>query len=418
MANRAVSLTIRDNRKFNPTKPWMVNVPRSMNGGARYSPSFPTKGEAIRWSEDFAKGLVEKGRKEAVSNAPFFSGAWNDFCEVKDAKEKKKRAEKNGDSPGKKPINRDGKTGKPIRTHGETRRYFGPKLLDLWGASRMDLLTALDIEKGLLKLSAAHGWEARTTFNAFSMLRTFYRWAHARGLCPANLPELLKDDFKKPPSRRITITPLEMKVLLHCTSGRRGDERSRQDQKIVRRFLAAGGFAGTRTAEIQGMRDKDFHWQDNEMHVPPEAIKDTEDRGGTSERYVRMLPAFVANFPEDFEGLAIPISRRLFEEARDRVRGRAMKIFRRLARDQKRTDINVLKWDKWPKNCLRHTFLSALLAITKNAPRVAQEGGHQNIKTLKRDYERAMKERVAAEYFSLGVEKGANIIPFQFHQAA
>lgn len=172
------------------------------------------------------------------------------------------------------------------------------------------------------------------------------------------------------------------------------------------RFLVAGGFAGIRTDEQlgddaeDGLHSRDFDWEDGEIHIRPEVIKNTAHRGGMRERYIKMIPAFLRWMPRDFTGPMLPVTDRQFRLIRKKHRERVAKLMARLNRFGG-FQFDLEKWKDWPDNCLRHTYASAMLAATKNAALVSEEMGHTNPRTLKKEYARAMKERAARSYLDL-----------------
>lgn len=369
MANK-ISLAIRFNEKAfksgKLTKPYLVSIPRSLNDGVRGSKSFATKDDARRWADDFARGLVKGGRVEAQLQGPSVGEKWDDYSDAAKIGRSKRQVQ-----------NLD---------------YFGPKITAGLGSVPMKLLSVRAIEKWLISMQKEYKWSKRTVFNAFSALRTFVRWAKRRKYIDHDPTEELGEEIRKPASSKTIISALEMKILLHCT----------KRDRMLRAFLVFGGFAGIRTKEIQGMDWANCDWDGGEIHVPPSAIKETKERGGMAERYVKMQPAFLANIPRHLDGNIIPVSRRVFESRRQDLKGRAVRLMNRL-QERQGVKFDLLKWEDWPDNCLRHTYASCLLASSKNAHMVAHEMGHQGVKTLLREYARALKEREAFAFLALKV---------------
>lgn len=65
------------------------------------------------------------------------------------------------------------------------------------------------------------------------------------------------------------------------------------------------------------------------------------------------------------------------------------------------TLIKKAKIDPYPRNALRHSFASYLMAETENAPKVAAQLGQTNIDTLYRNYREVVSREDAAGYFEL-----------------
>jgi integrase len=55
----------------------------------------------------------------------------------------------------------------------------------------------------------------------------------------------------------------------------------------------------------------------------------------------------------------------------------------------------------WPSNAMRHSFASYLLALCKDAPRVAHEMGHQSSGMLFQNYRKLVTAEEGKKYFQI-----------------
>ena len=337
----------------------MVEIPASLTGTIRKRPSFHTRAEADEHADQFRLKALAMGSKVAAeSNTQSVRSAWAEFKESKlpDAS-------------------------KPER---EALNVNENRIIGAFGALPLDLVKPAAVDRWL----KGKEWSKRTRFNAFSYLRTFLRWCNRRGKLDGNsleAIEALADEIRKPPAPKAIISAEEMEILLELT----------KKNAVMRAAFVLGGFAGIRTKEILLMTWNLCDFEAEEIHVTKDIIKATEQRGGMRERYVKMLPAFLKHIPRELTGKIVDVGSKGFRDRRTRL----LSSIR--AEVEKRGLPDAEKWNKWPSNCLRHTYASALLATTKDAWKVAHELGHTNTKTIHQDYARAMKEKEALAYFNL-----------------
>jgi integrase len=135
-----------------------------------------------------------------------------------------------------------------------------------------------------------------------------------------------------------------------------------------------------RSEEILKLKWSSVDFPAGEIHVPPEAIK--KSAGGMREKYVAMLPAFLRAVPRDLRGKVIPVSRTTFHYHATRL-------------------AQKLGYQKWPHNCLRHSFASYHLAMWENASTTAHQLGHTSTKMVFENYARAVKKADAIRWWNL-----------------
>lgn len=339
---------------------YKVEIRASLNGGRRLRKFFTTKFAAERFRDEFAGRMLEVGVQSATIGGELVSSAIDQFVS-----EKLRNAS--------------------LR-ESQTLRLNKARISTAFGHVPLELLSEPRGAKMVADWLNRQEWSKRTRFNAFSYLRTFLRWCHRRGMIKQNCADRLADEISKPPSPKEIVTPEEMKILLHVT----------KRDPVMRAFVVFAGFAGVRTDEIRKIDWMNCDWDGQEIHIPPDAIKKTEGRGGMRERYVKMIPAFLRHIPKGLRGKVIPMSTpKAFYERRAKLLPRIRKIAARIRLQ------NSDRWASWPDNCLRHTFASAMLADSRDAWAVAHELGHENTKTIHKDYARAMRANDAKRYLSL-----------------
>jgi integrase len=133
----------------------------------------------------------------------------------------------------------------------------------------------------------------------------------------------------------------------------------------LRATMLLGGFAGLRTAEMLRMNWEDIDVKTGEIEIRPGVGKDT---GGFLERIV------------DFTD---PLTRR-----KDQLTGKGKLV--PIPKDEfhamRRGIVAGLGWPAWPDNCLRHSFATYHLAVSKNAGVTAFQMGHTNPSMVQRVY--------------------------------
>ena len=264
----------------------------------------------------------------------------------------------------------------------EYLKYHCSRMDQDWGPRAISGLTVLDVERFIKRPS----WGLRARWNSMTAVRTFLHWAERRGLMQSNPAQKLAAEIRRPDARKEFLSPDEMQLLLNLT----------QDDTVMRAFLCLGGFAGLRTIEIQRLewRDLDFESKEPEIHVRPEAIKKT--RGGWTERYVRMEPAFLRHCPTPGTGPMIPWTVRIFGDRLRALKDRMAETLESQGRPE------AARWRQdWPHNCLRHSFASYHLAIREDAGATAYQMGHTAPGTLYREYARAVRRADADRWWAL-----------------
>lgn len=213
----------------------------------------------------------------------------------------------------------------------------------------------------------------------FTYLHGFWRWADRLEHVAENPMRRL--DRPKTTPRRNILTPAQMAEILAA--------RDRMPDWLFASLLL-GAFAGIRTSEICRMQ-----WQD--VDTAREQIDVQKAKGSDA-----------TPFPERIVDMLAPIHRRaaLFAGKTGHI------IPREPDADEKAVEAwycgerakfiaGVLGWEKWPENCLRHSFATYHLAQVKNPTSTAYQMGHSSPAMVRKVYAVPAKRVVSDEWWSL-----------------
>ena len=186
----------------------------------------------------------------------------------------------------------------------------------------------------------------------YRYVRMFYRWASKMHYIPSD-PSTVLDAPKAAVGRNI-LTVEQMKDLLELDM-----------PAWLRASILLAGFAGIRSEEILRMDWEDIDTDAGEIEIRPGVAKKTD---GLLERIV--------DFTE-------PLTRR-----KDQLRGKGklVPVTNEEFYAVRRALVRGLKWRRWPKNCLRHSFATYHLAMSQNAGKTAYQMGHTNPAMVQRVY--------------------------------
>jgi integrase len=202
------------------------------------------------------------------------------------------------------------------------------------------------------------GWFAKlpgtetTRAMYYRYVRMFFRWARKMRFTEDDPSEVLKAPRATPGRNVLAVEQMTAVLKVPMPAW-------------MRACILLGAFAGLRTEELLRMDWEDIDTKTGEIEIRPGVGKDT---GGVLERIV--------DFTE-------PLTRR-----KDQLTGKG-KLVPGTAREfhYLRTDIaQALGWPAWPDNCLRHSFATYHLAVSKNAGKTAYQMGHTNPAMVQRVY--------------------------------
>jgi len=329
---------------------WKVDIPASL-AGKRQRRFFRTRREAESYAADFLDASLRGGVSSALDGNTV-AQAWSRYLESK--------------------LSMVG------RRQAESLRLHGARVLEILGHYRLSVLTLRDVERYVFR----EGWSKRTQWNALSYLRTFLRWCQRRDLVSRNVADLLAEEVEKPQSELEILSPDEMALLLKIT---------RRDP-LMRVFIVLGGFAGLRSAEIMRIDWADIKTVDGEIHVRRGVIKKTR---GMRERFVVINATCAKWLPKSGAGPVVPHTLRAFQR-------RVEAFLARLRAEVGEDPVGGAKrWQRWPQNCLRHSFASYLLAIRQDAGYVAYQMGHTSANMVYQTYARAVRVQEAKRWWEL-----------------
>jgi integrase len=212
-----------------------------------------------------------------------------------------------------------------------------------------DPISAVDHRELDAWLRSLHGLAPVTQHNYWRVTRRFFNF------CRDFLEVVTRNPMSKLQQPRLEhqdpaiLTPEQMRACLaYCSEV--------QNHRLTA-YLALGGFAGLRTAEILRQQWSDIDWDADEIY-----IRQPKRVGGWRPRHVEILPALRRHL----EHLALSEGKVLSGGQR------TLYLLRRQMMDR-------LTWDKWPNNCLRHSFKTYHAAHFRDLPRTQLQMGHSGI---------------------------------------
>lgn len=260
-------------------------------------------------------------------------------------------------------------------------RYIGKLFCAKFGNIPVAAVTHREVDLWLNGLELA-GASQMHLFNCYRISSRFFEYCREwLEIIPRN--PFAKIEREKPLSKKEILTPEEMKLALKTAA--------KINEPHLVAWIALGGFCGLRTSEALRMRWENFDWEGNELHVIPKKV-----RGGLRERYLELLPAAAAVLRPlaQKSGPVIPWNAKNFQLHRDKLLVALRKV-------------DPVRWASWPDNALRHSAGTYHLAQFQDAGRTAQFMGHTNPQTTHKDYARAAKRVVAADWWGIGLKKAA-----------
>jgi integrase len=337
-----------------PYTPWKIDLPKSLTGTRRVRKFFATK-------ED-AEGYLARVRMHG------FDGA-----------DKQKQ-------PG---------TGMSVTElcamflgHFEARvgsvtfrglRHLVGRLDARFGSRGIDSISHREIESWLI----ADFREGASRFNGWRVTRRVFQfavdWLEVLDRNP--MRKIARPTAKAEGAQIKILTPDQFQAAVSCAQDWPEPRRSRWLA-----YLALGGLAGLRTAEILSVR-----WEDIgavEIYVrQPKRVR------GWQPRYVKILPRFAVLWST------------IKKPVRTRGHGFDLNVENPVAGGSRylhlmRHDaVKALGWEEWPSNCLRHSFATYHLAHFKNLAALRGELGHESESVTRRHYATAARGVDAAAWW-------------------
>lgn len=208
--------------------------------------------------------------------------------------------------------------------------------------------------------------------NIHRALYQLFGWCERREYVAKNIMRAVTSPKPESPRKEI-FTPDQMEKMISVATG----------EELV--YLALGGYAGLRTAEIEGNIDHEgmrWEWIDferGEILIPKEVTKKSRER-------------------------LVPLNdtaRNLLLKAGDKKRGAMATLSDRQKRNMREKLAKAAGMARWLDNALRHSFSSYHLAKHEDAAKTSLLIGHKDADTTHRHYARLVRKDEAEKWFSL-----------------
>ena len=220
----------------------------------------------------------------------------------------------------------------------------------------------------------------QTRNNFRTVLRTLFEYAVVRGYAPDNaVAKTAKAKVVRGAPE--IFTPEQMRTVL---------EKAPRDFVP---FIAIGGFAGLRSAEIERLDWSEIDLAQRLIHIKAEKSKSAQRRLVTvSDNLAAWLAPHVRE-----SGAVVDVERSI--------------VARRKTR-------KAIGFKAWPANALRHSFASYHLAQFKNAAATAAELGHTSPAMLYKHYRELVKPAAAAQWWQVMPPADyGNVVAFSAEEA-
>jgi integrase len=218
-------------------------------------------------------------------------------------------------------------------------------------------------------------WSPRTRNNNRGSIVTLFNYARKHGYLPRDeqTEADLVDKAKDTGNKINILAPAKMATLMAKAKGENA------------LYLALAGFAGIRSAEIMRLEWKDFNFKRGHITVAAHKAK-------TATRRLVPISPNLAEYLRPYHRAEGPLFKGRAEE-------RAIAF-------AKRNGI-----DRWPKNCLRHSYASYRLAAIKSVAEVALEMGNSP-SMLFNNYRELADEHDAKAWFAIAPKRSKKIVQF------
>jgi integrase len=222
-------------------------------------------------------------------------------------------------------------------------RHVLNRFVAKFGNHPIDVVTHHELDRWLRSLED-QGLGPTSIHNHARVTRRFFNFARDW------LEVVVRNPFVKIKERPLEhrdpeiLTPSQMKLCLDAAAG---------DRRLVA-FLCLAGFGGLRTQEVLRQTWQDIDWQHGEIFVrQPKRV------GGWRPRHVEILDALRRHL----QPIALPDGKVL--------RG-GLKTLYQLRRGM----MDKIGMDRWPSNCLRHSYKSYHYAFWQDGGKTAAQLGH------------------------------------------
>lgn len=230
-------------------------------------------------------------------------------------------------------------------------------------------ITAGDLDGWLRSL----GHSPRTRKNAAVTITTLFRFARGLGYLPKNVPTEA-ENVTRPKNIKggkiEMLTPNELQTILHAADT---DER--------RIYFALGAFTGIRAAELQRLDWRDINRARGHVEITADNAKTA------SRRLVPICPA-LDSWLEPFAD-------------------KHGKVFSSTREAERLVEWAGKRIGRWPKNCLRHSFVSYRVAQSQDIAKTALEAGNSPA-IIFSNYRELITPAEAAQWFGIMPPEASN----------
>ena len=159
--------------------------------------------------------------------------------------------------------------------------------------------------------------------------------------------------------------------------------------------LALAAFAGIRREELKRLKWGRINLDTKKIFIPENVAKVRKKKAkDPNSRYIPISPNLAAWLrPFSDKQSKEPVAAKNFREQLDRARKKARELL--ISENAER------KLERWPQNCLRHSFCSYHLAKHKNPKNLAMIMGHTTPDLVKNTYASVVSEKRAADWWKI-----------------
>ncbi len=378
------------NKSDHPTRPWLVNVAKSLFG-KQIRKRFKTRRQAELQAHSYTMKLKSKEQTPLEPEAHKVVALFRDklsaaqiMMALTDAVELHGLASNTLEELGnefithQKMLNERGTVG---ATYVKDCGHFVPKMVNYLGNPEVRAITTEDLDKFVnmrLTMRRSNGelYSPRSVINEVNFLSALFNYGIKKGHMIKN-PTL---DVKMPDYKaEVGISkPEDLETLL-----------SHADH-FMQCHIMFGAFGGLRTSEVMRMR-----WEDVRLDEGQFYIKGTKN--SHAERWVKLTPPLM-----DF-------CKQLLESDNP-PKGLVMGGMVAKTRNDKLMKLKKASSVKIPRNALRHSFGSHHLVHYEKADTTATEMGHVGPQQTFRAYRKAVLKSQAAEFFAIRPEAKAWVL--------
>ncbi len=373
-----MQVKVRKSKK--PRTPWVVYVPKALSGGREQRRYFKLRVEA----GDFA-------RESQIKLRDMGANLWDELTPEETA-EMAAHARRLREQRGKAPMTakmaleefyKAQANSQASRRYLEQIRYEGKKFTAEFGDR---FLTSIGREEILQWLHSLKGISPTSRLVTFRVVSAILGYAVEMGWLAANPCAKLAKRLPRPNKPKGILQPEELRLLLAAA-----------DDRIMLPSVALGAFAGLRPCEIERLHWEDIKWDQGQIFVRPEVVKQTK-RERSEGHFVSIndaLRAWIEPIAKGRSGPIIP------------VRDAAVKRAKKAA--CKKAGLSI------PHDGLRHSFATYHYAMHNDAALTAREMKHSTTDITFRHYARRdVTKRDAEAWFGLRPPRRArNVIPMR-----